>query len=206
MATYFLRKCVRGLLAVTLALFALPAWPVIYSSAFDPAEFSGTALFQFNDSCLATDGFYTASMCNLQMLSAHVDITDDGTGGTGQLDFGANSADMMSLIIDGGELVGVNTGLVGFVFASPCTGTACGVPWWIQFQAQFLSAAAFEDPVFLFTGSCDGLECFPNQEPAGVAPNVTFTRLAAPEPATLALALAGLATGWLVRRRGRRAT
>jgi hypothetical protein len=200
----------RGLAATTLFVVALPASAVIYSSAFDPATFSGTGIFQFDDACLAADGFYTASFCHLQMVSAHVDITNDGNGGTGQLNFGPDTNDMQSLVIQNGTLVGINTSLIGWVFANPCTVLpACAsVPWWINWHTNLGPPASFgarppsfDNEVFLWMGNCDGEECFPNQEPSGVATNVTFTRLTTPEPASLALLLGALAVGWLARRR-----
>lgn len=201
MATGFVQKLIRGSGAVALALFALPAAAVFYNSNFDPASFSGTALFEFDDVCLLTNGVHSAGSCHLQLISASADIADDGTGGTGHLDFSdltPDSIDMVDLDIEGGTLVGVNTALIGFEFASPCTGTACGVPWWIQWTNP-------TDPVNLFSGSClqiDGLQCTPDQTPVATAFNVTFTRV--PEPATLVLLLAALAACVTMRRpRGR---
>jgi len=175
-----------------------------YSSNFDPPgplSFAGTALFQIDDACLGpgNDGFHTAASCNLALLSATLSMTDIPTGDTANLNFAPvlpNTADLNDLLISGGELAGVNSDLIGWVFATPpCTGSLCGLPWWIQWETTPT------DPVNLYTGTCDG-PCFPNEIASGVAENVTFTRVnLVPEPGTMGLLLAALGVGWLIRRR-----
>lgn len=200
-----------SLAAAATLLFGGIASGAFYSSSFDPPgplNFSGTGLFQLDDSCLLSDGFYTASECHLTLLGATVDMTDTGTTDTGHLDFGLllpDSGDMIDLFINGGDLVGVDSGLIGWTFASPCTGTLCGNPWWIQWQS------GISDPVFLYTGTCNSFDrlsastdavgpaCSPFDNSAGEATNVTFTRV--PEPGTLALLVSALGAGWLARRR-----
>jgi hypothetical protein len=200
MSTRTFRNLLGTLLTATTLMLGGAANAAFYSSSFDPpgpVSFSGTGLFQLDDACLAADGFYTAAACNLTLLSATVDVTDTSTSDTGHLNFASllpNIVSMVDLIISGGNLVGVNTDLIGSVFASPCTGTICGEPWWIEW-----GTTSDSDPVFLFTGNCDGDSCFPAQTPIGTAFNVTFTRV--PEPGTLALLFVAGGLGWLVRRR-----
>jgi hypothetical protein len=197
------RLFVAAIASPLLALGCL-ANAAFYSSNFDPPgplSFAGTALFQIDDACLGAgnDGFHTAASCNLALLSATLSMTDTNSLDTGNLNFAPvlpNTADLIDLLISGGELAGVNSDLIGFVFAAPCTGTLCGVPWWIQWGTTPV------DPVFLYTGNCDGPACFPNDGFSGVAENVSFTRVnLAPEPGTMGLLIAALGVGWLVRRR-----
>ena len=171
------RLLVAALAAPLLGLACL-ANAAFYSSNFDPPgplSFAGTALFQIDDGCLgvANDGFHTAASCNLALLSATLSMTDIPTGDTGTLNFASvlpNTAGLIDLLISGGELAGINSDLIGFVFAAPCTGTLCGIPWWIQWQTTPT------DPVFLYTGNCDGDFCFPNELASGVAGKCHFTR------------------------------
>ena len=199
MSTRILRNSLATLAtAATLTLGGL-ANAAFYSSSFDPPgplSFTGTGLFQLDDACLLTDGFYSAAACNLTLLSATIDMTDTVSLDTGHLDFASvlpNTADMLDLFISGGELVGIDTGLIGWEFPSPCTGTLCGDPWWIQW------GSGFTDPVYLYTGSCDGEPCFADLTTSTVATHVTFTRV--PEPGTISLLLAALGFGWFFRRR-----
>jgi PEP-CTERM motif-containing protein len=198
------RKTVRILLGalatVAVAIFAVPASAVQYSSGFDPVAFSGTGLFQFDDTCLNTDGLHLAADCNLVLLNASLDMTDTGSSDTAHLDFAPvlpDSTDMVDLIISGGTLVGIDTGLIGPVFVTD-DGSSLFGPWWLQWQS---------DPVFLFTGGCTvGVEsevCTPNEFSSGEATNVTFTRV--PEPGTLGLILGGVGAAWVARRRKRAA-
>jgi hypothetical protein len=195
-----------ALASAAVAIFAVPANAVVYSSGFDPLSFSGTGFFQFENHCETDNGgsgVYTQAECNVIFLSASVDMVETAPPGTGQLSFGS-STNIDAIVISGGLLVGVDSGLFGPAFISSCTGSLCSNtdPWWIQWQTEL------NDPVFLFTGSCnvDGeFEfCFPNGEPSATAFNVTFTRLTdgvAPEPGTLGLILGGVGAAWLARRR-----
>jgi len=193
-----------ALAAAALAIFGVPANAVVYGSGFDPVTFSGTGFFEFDNHCETDNGgfgTYTQAQCNVLFLSASVDMTDTNTGDPGHLDFGPSTA-IFDIIIQGGLLVGVDTDLMGIAFVStPCSGSLCNNnPWWIQWQSNF------NDPVFLYTGTCTGGEfpsCDPNTFAEGEAPNVTFTRLTdgAPEPGTLGLMLGGVGAAWLARRR-----
>jgi hypothetical protein len=188
-----------ALATAAVAILAIPANAVVYSSGFDPLSFSGTGLFQFDTACeTANGGFgtYTQAQCNVIFLSASVDMVETSPSGTGQLNFGP-SINIFGIVIEGGLLVGVDSGLFGPAFTgASCSGSLCnGAPWWIQWESDL------SDPVFLFTGSCiEG--CFPDQLPIATAFNVTFTRLTeVPEPGTLGLILGGVGAAWLARRR-----
>jgi len=197
-----MNKLLRGVLSIAALAGTLAggaAHAAFYTSHFDPpgdVTFSGVGTFFVADSCLAAGtGFFDGGECDAQLLGASIDLMMNSTPGTGHVEFGS-STDIASVIIEGGELVGVNSGLIGPGFADPCTGGACGMPWWIQWQDSSF------DPVFLYTGNCDG-DCRPNQDFVGAAFDVTFTRV--PEPGSLALLGAGLlaATGVRRRRAGR---
>ncbi|HQR11330.1 MAG TPA: PEP-CTERM sorting domain-containing protein [Casimicrobiaceae bacterium] len=184
-------------MAVVTLAFGGVASARFYDSSFDPLgplTFSGTGRFYADDACFAADGVYAAAACNLTLLSATVDMTNGVD--SAHLDFVSilpNTLDMIDLIISGGELVGVNTNAIGWVFPGTCTGTLCGDPWWVQW-----GASVDIDPVYLYTGSCDG-PCFRNDNPESTAFDVTFKRV--PEPGTLALLLGALGIGGLMRRR-----
>ena len=200
MARKGLRGCIVTLATAVAAILAGPASAVHYSSGYDPTVFSGTGLFQFDDACLASDGVFSGASCHATLLSNVTDITSPGTGHLNFAPVLPNSVDIVDIVIEGGTLVGVDTNLIGFVFASPCTGAACGVPWWIKWQSNVDFPAVFPQ-VFLFTGSCDGEFCSPNSLPEGEADTVTFTRVAVPEPGTLGLLIGAIGAGWFVRRR-----
>lgn len=204
---------VRLSLRIVAAAFAFSlaglAQAVIFNSHFDPLAFVGDGVFKFDDGCLSReDGTYTD--CNAQLLSASVDVTDYGNtahtivNGTAHLDFGAAPpSSIFDVVIQGGTLVGVDSGLIGFVFSTTCDGDLCnGKPWWIQWQAT-------PDPVFLYTGNCNGdsplkltpvdpLNCSPDLQNPTIAFNVTFSRV--PEPGTLLLVAGGLFAAWRSRR------
>jgi hypothetical protein len=201
-----------GALATAAATtFAVPANAVVYSSGFDPLSFSGTGFFQFDNHCETDNGgfgTYTQADCNVLFQSASVDMVDkdsfDVTIGTGHLNFGP-STDIDFIYISGGLLVGVDSGLFGPAFTgTSCSGTLCnGDPWWIQWQNSFVTSTS--DPVFLYTGFCEGEFCEPNGTASAIAFNVTFTRQSdgngAPEPGTLGLILGGVGAAWWARRR-----
>jgi hypothetical protein len=206
-----------ALATAAVAIFAVPANAVVYSSGFDPVgdvDFIGTALFKFNDGCLTPDGFKDAATCSLTMLSAELDMTDTDSGDTAHLDFGLQSV-VGELFIAGGELAGINSNKLGPAFVFDDSSTLFG-PWWIQWQTDggVIGLTSFDllsngvsNQVLLFTGTCnvDGeVEfCNPNDEPSGVALTVTFTRQTngVPEPGTLGLILGGVGAAWWARRR-----
>ena len=198
-----LRSSLIVLAAAAVLSIAGPACAGVWSADYDPVgeiTFNGRAFFQFDDSCLAEDGFYSASSCHTVLLSATAEISDDSPA-TGHLDFASvlpDVANVQNIVIVDHALAGVDTNLIGFVFPDPCDGDLCGTPWWIQFES------GFDDPVFLFTGPCpDGPStCRPNEGPSGTAIHVAFARVdLVPEPGSLSLILGALGLGWLVRRR-----
>jgi hypothetical protein len=203
-------KLLRGSLTAAVLACSLAAGAVqaaLYNSHFDPpgaVTFAGEGTFYIDDICLAGSGVLSASTCHAQLMSADVDLTVTATSDTGHLDFGP-STDLFTVVIENGELIGVNSGLIGSVFPTSCTGVVCGTPWWIQWVSEST------DPVYLYTGSCGfeppervssaatSSECIPFREPVGGAFDVTFTRV--PEPGSLALLAAGLMAAVGVRRR-----
>jgi hypothetical protein len=201
MPNRILRSSLGALAFAACLICGGPAQAVFYGNDFDPVgpvSFSGHALWQFDDAC-QTPGMHSAATCHLALLSATVDLTA-GAGNSGHLDFASRlpaASQLLDFFIDSsGLLEGIDTDLIGWVFAAPCAGTVCSQPWWIQWQA-------FNDPVFLYTGNCSDESCTPFGSSQGAAFNVTFTRLtlAVPEPGTLGLLLAALGGGWWARRR-----
>jgi len=221
-------KLLRSALAVVGLAGSLAGGAVqaaLYNSHFDPIDvvsFEGDGRFYVDDACLLADDTYSGAFCSARLDFADLDLTVEDSppdvGATGHVHFGL-STDIVEVVIEGGELVGVRSGLIGPSFASPCTGVVCGTPWWVQWNppvTDFLIASAAGDSVSLFAGNCfsdfrlstpkatsDG--CTPDERPVGVAFDVTFTRII-PEPASLALLGVGLlaaAFGLRRRRAGR---
>ena len=221
-------KLLRSALAVVALAGSLAGGAVqaaLYNSHFDPIDvvsFEGNGRFYIDDACLLADDVYSGSFCNARLEFADLTLTVEDSppdvGDSGDVHFGM-STDIISVIIEGGELVGVNSGLIGPSFAAPCTGVVCGTPWWVQWEAPttppiltFDSLASVPgDSVNLFAGSCfsdfrlstpkatsDGF-CSPDERPVGVAFDVTFTRI--PEPGSLALLGAGLIAAFGIGRR-----
>jgi PEP-CTERM motif len=199
-----LRTFFAALATAVAAFYASSASATVWHSGFDPVgtvTFSGDAFFQFDDACLAPDGFHDAATCNLEMTSAEIDMTDTGTGDTAHLSFASVVPWFVTgdLVTAGGDLVGLDTDQIGPAFVS--AGGSLDGPWWIQWTSSSdgIGLPAI-DPVFLFFGECnDG--CFPDGLPSGEAIHVTFDRV--PEPGTLGLILGGVGAAWLARRRKR---
>jgi hypothetical protein len=179
-----------------------PAQAVFYGNDYDPVgplTFNGHAVWQFDDACLAGDGFKSAATCHLTLMSATVHMHD--LQSTADLTFGTfDFTHMIDLLIVGGELAGIDSHLIGPSFVTD-DGSSLFGPWWLQWSTD-LAALAAHDPVGIFTGNCpEG--CSPNGSPEAIAFIVTFTRIGAvvPEPGTLGLVLGALGAGWWARRR-----
>ena len=211
--------------AAVMAALGLPsgvADAVVYSSPFDPVNFSGVATFDVSNACLLTNGFHSnnAGGCAVNWTAATVTLTDSPY--TDTFNYSAFLPDpyaVLNIWVDNFELAGVNSNKIG-----PVIVTGHGTlnrPWWIQYEFTpspttpglgdgFAPLAAFGPGdgthgfglVNLFTGSCDG-SCTPNLQPSAVANVESFTRIsqAVPEPGTLGLILGALGSGWFARRR-----
>jgi hypothetical protein len=225
-------KLLRSALAVIALAGSLACGTVeavLYNSHFDPIDvvsFEGNGRFYIRDDCLLlADDVYSGASCDARLEFADLTITVEDSppdvGSMGQVHFGL-STDIVSIIIQGGELVGVNSGQIGPSFAHSCTGTGivCDTPWWVQWNApppppiltfdSLVLASVPGDSVTLFAGNCFSEErlltpkatsdgCTPDDRPVGVAFDVTFTRI--PEPGSLALLGAGLLAAFGVGRR-----
>jgi hypothetical protein len=216
------RKLLRSALTVAGLAGALAGGTVqaaLYNSHFDPIDvvsFEGNGRFYVDDGCLLEDGVYTGLACNARLEFADLDLTVEDSppeaGETGHVHFGL-STDIDTIIIQDGELAGVNSGQIGPSFALPCTGAVCDTPWWVQWVAPlpvgtFAALASIPgDKVNLFAGSCSTdfvlkatfEPCSPDEGPVGVAFDVDFTRI--PEPGSLALLGAGLIVAFGIGRR-----
>jgi hypothetical protein len=201
----FRRMLAGAAVAAAVAFPAVDSGAVVYSSSFDPPNFSGVATFDVADACLVTDGTKTngAGGCFVSWLTADVTFTD--ISHTFNYSLLLPDTDVVfQIMVEGGELVGISSGLLGPAFVSGF-GAPFDGPWWIQyeFEPSPLADGVMQDGglgnVLLFTGNCfEG--CFPNSTPSETAIVHNFTRVV-PEPGTIALVLAALAGGWWTRRR-----
>jgi hypothetical protein len=200
--------------AAALGLTGGAANAVVYSSTFDPPNFSGTATFNVSQACLsAGNGFQTNGVggCTVSWDSATVTFQDAPTL---TFDYTAflPDGDAVSMIwVQGGELAGVISDAIGAYIVSGNSNPAFNGPWWIQYAFSPPSdlITALDGPpssgafglgvVYLYTGTCDGDFCFRNPDPVETANVLTFTRV--PEPGTLALALGAVGAAWFARRR-----
>jgi len=222
MSSSSLQRWVAGAaFAGALALANGSANAVVYSSVFDPPNFSGVATFDVSDACLAgPTGFRTNNVggCVVTWLSATVTFTDLGF----TFDYSSLLSDsgiVSEIWVQDGELGGIRSGALGPRIVDP-PGTEFDGPWWIQYEFEPPSPliTALDGPpssgefglgvVYLYTGTCTIPDfpfepvCFRNQTPSEEAQVENFTRVAqVPEPGTLILALAGLIGAGLARRR-----
>lgn len=213
--------------AAIVAALGLPggdanATSVRYQTRYDPPSFVGNATFDVDDACfLGPDGFRTpGGACTPSWLSAEITLNDDSPVDSRTFDYSAflpSDNLIINIFIAGGELIGVNTGLLGPVELTDSNPDFDG-PWWIAFGYSPSDA----DPEFgtgngivdLFSGACfnfgQGRVCEASDTPTDRAIDEGFTRLAhvdepgrVPEPGTLSLILGALGGAWLVRRRNK---
>jgi hypothetical protein len=212
------RRAVRRVAAsgLLLLLVAAAAQGAIYSGRWDPAGdgadfpgFTGEAIFNVDDGCIALgegyhfvnasggcgDSFMSSATVNLFAPSdtEPLDIADrvDSFSLSGHFDL------IGVLISDSGQVIGVDTDLVGPAFGagySPHWDSS--TPFWLQFQSGCLGdnpdeGCFFSDPAYIYMGDA---------QTQSVPATVTFQ--AVPEPGTLALVLGAIGLGGLLRRRG----
>jgi hypothetical protein len=205
----FRRLLAGAAVAAAVAFPAVDSGAVVYSSSFDPPNFSGVATFDVADACLVTDGVKTNGVggCTITWLTAEVTFQDISH----TFDYShllADSGIVSEILVSGGDLAGVRSGVLGPAFVSGF-GSPYDGPWWIQYDHPALGSSDFIGVmqeglgvVHLFTGDCEGEFCDRNDTPSETADVHTFTRVTAvPEPGTIALILAALTGGWWTRRR-----
>jgi hypothetical protein len=201
--------------AVAAALAcAAPAQAVVFSGDWDPAFGSafpdlgwrGEAKFFVPDACLALSGwvsnFNSCSSKEMKILSAEVEFYSlsepTNTGMQETLSFDIPSDAVLSVNLDGGQLLGV---LGGFPYFRPSTLTLAGAPY-----TEFLLFFVADVPVLKFHtdppgphNSTWGFSDFTSED----RPTVTFRVV--PEPGALALFGLGLGLiGFTTRQRRRR--
>jgi len=205
-----LKTCAAGVLALVFAGNASAG--VVFRGAIDPifgvfipgASFTGEAFFDVDQDCLAIDGTYdNSNSCGvLTILSATITLVNGSNSQT--LDFGPNLSPgdpVIDYIIENGTLAAVDTIDIGpqFVAASPSIGYVG--PMWLNLGHTGVAGDGLAATGQLFTGSCiEG--CFPSHDPATSSNIATVTITQVPEPATVALLLAAMTAGWIVRRKG----
>jgi hypothetical protein len=182
----------NGKLRVTLALLGAialagggnAAQASLWDATYDPPEFVGTAVFNVPDACLSvTDGLHTGG-CGIQ-------VTSNVTTAPFAINFAATlpSTDVLSYVVVGGQLVGVETGIIGPVDVSE-------TDYWFQFLTSFNNNAV-SNVANLYT-DCSDNEC---STTAQTTSGVTFARQTTPEPGSIGLILGAFGAGWLARRR-----
>ena len=194
MLNRILRLSLTALTATVVAL-AAPAYAAVWSSDYDPLEFVGTALFDVPDACLAAANnlYSVGALPGCSVITVLSNVTTMPV----VIDFAPvlPSIDVDSYVVIGGQLVGVNTGIIGSVNVGDSN-------YWFQFAATFTSGSV-HNLVNLFN-DCESFEGSVScGDPfASTIRGVTFTRVTGvPEPASLALVLGALGAGWLARKR-----
>lgn len=175
-----------ALAAIALAVGGRPAQAGIWDATYDPLlEFAGTAVLNVPDACLAVaDGLHSGG-CGIQVIS-NVTTAPFALNFAGALP----SADILSYVVVGGQLVGVETGIIGPVLAPSET------EYWFQFLTSFNNSVV-SNVANLYT-DCSDDEC---DTTAQTTSGVTFARQTTPEPGSLGLILGALGAGWWMRRR-----
>lgn len=211
----------------------------IYTGTFDPSgplyEWSGTHLFGVDEACLETDGwkavngqsvydFSTATQYDacgtVELLDGSLTVKDVPTGGEQTVNL-ANALEapvsfgIWGIYVQGGELAGVDTDLIGQIFFD--SAPLSSFEWWLRWESGKAPEVAHSerstvpfygytyvpnllDPVYL--SRCDDSGCIlATDDPAK---DVTFTRQPTQVPEPWSLPLVGAALGalaWVRRRR-----
>lgn len=202
--------------SVTVALLAFgpAAHAAIYAGHFDPAGndadipgFTGDALFDINQECIDLgDGWHSSGTDNecgpSEMTSATVNLysTSSSDPLTTPIDsFILGPHDVFGVLIAGGQVVGVDTDLMG-----PAHGQTvyASTFFWLEFDSGCRFDSCFlSDPAYLHVNSVDNPGTANRSAPA----TVTFTPVGlVPEPGTLGLLLVAGSAAWLRRREQRK--
>lgn len=199
-------------IASMLSFGAGPAQAVVYSSEFDPPDFSGVATFDVAQACLdAGPGFvFNGSVvgCTISWLTAMVTLNETGFAPrtfTYEPFFLPSVAAVNGVFVQGGNLAGVDSNIIGPRILSGDANPNFNGPFWLEYDFSLEGGGGQLGlgVVNLYTGSCRVETCFRDPNPS-VASVLNFRRVTAiPEPATAALALAALGAAWLARRRSR---
>jgi hypothetical protein len=193
-------------------------WDPPYGAIFPDLGWRGSADFEIDDDCLLLSGLVAnANACSggtmrvLQATLVFYDIADAAMTPLETFSFGADSVVVNGMVVGAGEVTGVNTGY--FAPVRPGDGVGPG--------SQLIAGGGAYEFHLLFDGSVAELVY---SSPVGLSPNCAFSRrpragqdcglaesspvvtyrradLSVPEPGTLALGLAALGAGWMVRRR-----
>ena len=140
------RSLASAAVVAALVLHGGVADAVVYSSAFDPPDFEGVALFDVSQACLSHgDGsrnngeiFGDSTVCTVTWLDADVTFKDPNPlppDQSEQLDFAPplpSPSAVTDIFVQGGELVGVNSIPIGPVIVSGSPVSDFNGPWWIE--------------------------------------------------------------------------
>ncbi|HVE50477.1 MAG TPA: MYXO-CTERM sorting domain-containing protein [Casimicrobiaceae bacterium] len=216
-------KSIRKALAavtITAALMvsAGTANAIVYSSSFDPPDFSGVATFDVAPACLLL-GPGTVSNgsggCTVTWLTAMVTLnqpTFTSRTFTFEPFFLPSVAAVNSIFVSGGELAGVDTSIIGPRVLFGDINPLFNGPFWLEydFSSDGGGGELGLGVVNLYGGICpgEGPGSCAIFGPPSVANVLNFTRVTGtgtgvPEPVSAALALAALGAAWLARRRSR---
>jgi hypothetical protein len=191
----------RGAVASACLLLGFTAQAGLWSADYDPPAYVGTATFEVPAACLSgvADGSYTQAG---NLGCAPIEILSN-ISTLPAVDFASilpqNLCASCEYVVIGERFVGVNTGIIGSVFANDDV-------YWFEFLSTF-DPGNNEDILPSVTNfvnlyndcelnSDDVLTC---AEPIFQADLVVFA--AVPEPGSIGLILGALGAGWLARRR-----
>ncbi len=195
-----------------------------YDSSFDPPYFLGGAVFEIDDSCLASNGEQSANSGGCSPVSMQASPSpfvnlDDSLGHTATLNFAGFTTDfddMETVAVIGNKFAGIRTDTIGGFLAAGAQ--ASFFPGYFFLKFDYIATFSGDDLGIesLHLSSTDGtlvsvknfvqlINC-PIDNPLAERCTIvdtsrtsTFERI--PEPGTLALILGGLGAGWWTRRR-----